>query len=145
MTRPDRGTMLLLAGDLAVLVLFAILGRRTHEEATGIEAVGAVLGTAAPFLLAWLVAFALTMRSTATPSPTLAAVPRLTARAWLIAFPLAVLFRAAFLARFSPWTFYVVAGLMPLALLIAWRAVFVLAAQRGRGGATRHSSSSLPR
>jgi hypothetical protein len=144
--RPDRRTILLVTGDLAMLVLFAMLGRRTHEEATGIEAIAAVAATAAPFVLGWLVATAWTARSRPVRPATLLEVPALTARTWLVGYPLALLVRAAALSRFSPWTFYLVAGLVPLALVLAWRLAYValgrgLDRQRGPGGDPTRASS----
>lgn len=44
------------ASDVFVILLFAVIGRNSHEELTG---VGAVASTAAPFLIALVVGWAL--------------------------------------------------------------------------------------
>lgn len=54
----------LLGVDLALILLFAALGNRSHDTGLGITD---VLGTAAPFLLAWTAA-ALLMRTLRRPS-----------------------------------------------------------------------------
>lgn len=46
--------------DVALIILFAALGRRTH--ASGLDAAG-ILWTALPFLLAWVVATVVTRRN----------------------------------------------------------------------------------
>lgn len=54
---PSPGRWLGWIADVLLIILFAALGRRTHDS--GMD-VGGLLLTAAPFLLAWLVATALT-------------------------------------------------------------------------------------
>jgi hypothetical protein len=86
---------------------FAAIGRRSHDEASGVAAVLAVVGTAAPFVAGWLIA--------AWPlgafraSDTAAAMARTTLIAWTVALPVAAAIRAVALWHVSPWTFYVVA------------------------------------
>jgi hypothetical protein len=121
---------LLLAGDLLVLLAFTVAGRRTHAEAAGLEAIGAVLGTAAPFALAWLAATLALGAARADAPATPAALAQRTFATWTVAFPLAMLLRALALGRLSPGSFYLVAGLLPLALLLAWRLGFALVAAR---------------
>ncbi len=134
--RSGRGR-LLLAGDLVALLAFAVIGRRSHAEETGLEAAGAVLGTAAPFLVGWVVALVVLR----VPGPRTVDGPRAVegprelvgaaARVWVVAFPIAVLVRAIGLGRFSPWTFYVVAFLAAFALLAIWRVAFAYLGRRG--------------
>lgn len=128
--RSGRGR-LLVAGDLVALLAFAVIGRRSHAEETGLEAAGAVLGTAAPFLVGWLVALVVLRvggpRTVDGPRELVGAA----ARVWVVAFPIAVLVRAIGLGRFSPWTFYVVAFLAAFALLAIWRVAFAYLGRRG--------------
>ena len=43
----------LVMGDLIAFAVFATLGRDTHHEATGFDAIGQTLWTALPFALGW--------------------------------------------------------------------------------------------
>jgi Protein of unknown function (DUF3054) len=127
---PLGRTTLLLAGDVAALATFAILGRRSHQEATGWDAIGGVLETALPFIVGWIVAAWLLGAFTAEHTGSLRAIVQRTALAWLLAFPLAVVGRAVLLGRGSPWTFYLVAFSVAFLMLACWRLLFALAEQR---------------
>lgn len=126
MFRLEPRARLLIAGDLAALVLFAVAGRRSHDEATGLAAIGSVAETALPFVLGWIAAVILLRTVRAPEATSVVTMLRQTAPGWAIALPIAILLRAALLGRFSPWTFYVVAFLVGFALLAAWRTIFVL-------------------
>jgi hypothetical protein len=131
----SRRTLVLLAGDLVALALFAILGGNAHNEAVGFEAVRAVAGTAAPFLIGWFVTSLPlgVLRPTATSTP--AQMIRDTLATWVVAFPLAMLLRGLALSRTSPLSFYIVACSFPLLLLLAWRlAVTFIDTRRGFRG-----------
>ena len=53
-TRRSYGRIILLVtGDLIAFIVFAALGRETHNEATGLGAIGQTLWTALPFILGW--------------------------------------------------------------------------------------------
>lgn len=121
---------LVLAGDLLVLLAFAVVGRRSHEEAAGLEAALAVGTTAAPFVIGWLVASV--VPSLRTSALNVRALLLEAARMWLVAYPVAVLVRATVLGRFSPLSFYLVAFGSALIMLLAWRLVVatVLTARR---------------
>jgi hypothetical protein len=121
----DVRTRLLLAGDLVTLGLFAIAGRRNHDEATGLAAVGAVSETALPFVLGWIAAVILVRTARLEGVTSVGTTLRQTVPGWVIAFPVVVLLRALVLGRFSPWTFYLVAFLLAFALLAAWRVAFI--------------------
>lgn len=128
---------LLVVGDLAALLLFAVIGRRSHAEETGIEAAGAVLGTAAPFLVGWVVGLVVWRAAAGDSGDTSELGVRgllvAAARNWVVAFPVAILVRAIGLGRFSPWTFYVVAFLAGFALVALWRVCFGFLGRRGAG------------
>jgi len=131
----SRRALVLAAGDLVALALFAILGRNTHNEAVGFEAARAVAGTAAPFLIGWLVASPLLGALRRTATSTSALMFRATLTTWVVAFPLAMLLRGLALGRTSPLSFYIVACSFPLLLLLAWRLSFAFVdARRGLRG-----------
>ncbi len=125
----------MLAGDLVALALFAILGRNTHDEAIGFGAVRAVAGTAAPFLVGWLVASSLLGARWPQVTSAVALMVRATLTTWVVAYPIAMLVRGVALGRTSPLSFYIVAFVVPLLLLLAWRLVFaVIEAKRAVRG-----------
>jgi len=117
-------TTVLIAGDVAALIAFAVMGRGSHGVATGLAAVGEMLRTAAPFIIGWLAVapWLGAFRPAATRG--LAPMLRTTAIAWLPALLAGALLRALLLGRFSPWSFYVVTFIVGLLLLGGWRAVF---------------------
>jgi hypothetical protein len=131
--RPNRGagrTAALVGGDVVALLVFAAIGRGSHGEATGLDALGEVARTAAPFVVGWLTASpwlgAFRPASTSTP----AAMLRTTAIAWCAALVVGALLRALMIGRFSPPSFYVVTFIAALLLLGGWRAAFALAEAR---------------
>jgi len=129
---PRRRTAALLAGDAAVFLAFAAIGRRSHGEAAGLGALVEVAATAAPFLVAWFAVApwlgAFRQDSVASPAGAL----RLAALAWLCALPLGGALRALVVGRLSPPSFYVVTFLAVLLLLGGWRAAFAwLVGRRG--------------
>jgi len=126
----SRRALILLIGDLVVLALFAILGRNTHDEAIGFGAVRAVAGTAAPFLVSWLVASPLLGALRATTTASLSMMLRVVLASWIVAYPLAMLIRGIGLGRTSPMSFYIVAFSVPLLFLFAWRLGFLFVESR---------------
>lgn len=106
-------------GDFVVLLLFASIGRASHEE--GLTVLG-IIETAAPFVLGWFVAapFMGTFRDEATETPRRAVL--MTARTWIVGIPLGLLFRAIYLRRGIPISFAIVTLLTTLILLSLWRA-----------------------
>jgi len=91
-------------GDTLVLIVFAAIGRQSHSES---NLLGAVLATAAPFVLAWsLVGY---VAGVLTPLSRWRWVVR-TIAANTVACALALVIRAAWLQRDTiPWTFALVA------------------------------------
>ncbi len=121
-----RRTALLVAGDVAAMLIFAAIGRRSHGQAAGLDAIVEVARTAAPFLLGWLIAGALA--GTYSPARTRGLGPMLltTLIGWVGGLVLGAVFRAILIGRFSPPSFYVVTFLVALLLLGGWRAGFAL-------------------
>ncbi len=126
----NRRALVLLIGDLIVLALFAILGRNTHDEAIGLDAARAVAGTAAPFLVGWLVASPLLGALRTATTATLPMMLRVVLASWIAAYPLAMLIRGIGLGRTSPLSFYIVAFTVPLLFLCGWRLVFSIVETR---------------
>lgn len=106
----------LAAGDAAVFVLFAAIGRGSHDTDTG-----NALTTAAPFLAAW-----------AALAPPLGAYPARASRsneqaakaplvAWLVAVPCGCALRGLLQGRVPAAPFWLIALIATLGLLEAWR------------------------
>ena len=118
---PTWELVALALGDFLVLVIFAVVGRGSHSLSTGPGRIVAVLNTAAPFMLAWLLVGAAvgTYRGKALYPP--ARVLARTLLAALIAGPLGVVFRALWLGRPVMVNFVLVATAVCGALLVVWR------------------------
>ena len=106
-----------LALDAAILLVFAAIGRRTHDEG---NAIGGTLLVAAPFLAAWLGAALLVRLPREQTSPSRAL------RAWTVALPAALALRSLAFGRGLSPGFVVVALAFTLATLVGWRALCTL-------------------
>ncbi len=129
--RPDTRTLLLVVGDAMAFCLFAAIGHKTHQEATGLAALGQIAWTAVPFALGWFAVapFLGAFRRSQTERP--AQMLPWTELAWLAAWPLALLLRWALSADHQvPPSFALVILLANALLLGAWRTVFALVATR---------------
>ncbi len=115
---------ILVAGDIVVFIIFAIIGRRSHSEAGNIFA---PVITALPFAAAWfLVApFVGAFKRGLERNPGQFALRTLLA--WLAAWPLAMLFRGIFVDKgVPPWTFALITLISNTVLLQIWRVPFSL-------------------
>jgi hypothetical protein len=124
----------LVAGDLIAFVVFAALGRETHNEATGLGSIGQTLWTALPFALGWfLVAPWLGAFNRAGAERPLQMLRR-TEIAWLAAWPVALLLRWAFTSdhHIPPLAFAIVALLANAIILGGWRTAFAALTNRGK-------------
>lgn len=124
-TTPDlRRIAALVAGDVLAFLAFAAVGRASHSEAAGLDAILQVAGTAAPFALGWFVVAPLAGAFKAE----LAAKPRKmlerTALAWLIAWPIGLVLRALVRQSGIPLTFAIITLLTNMLLLLGWRGLF---------------------
>lgn len=108
--------------DLALIVVFAAMGRRSHEE--GLTVAG-VLTTAGPFLIGYAVAAVLTRLDRDPLS-----IPRALA-AWAPGIALGMVLRRIVFDRGTATSFMVVAFCVTAALLVGWRLV-ALMVRRGR-------------
>lgn len=117
----------LVVGDVASFLLFAAVGRRTHDEASGIAAIWQIAETALPFALGWFMVspFLGVFRRRATSGPW-----RMLARtelAWLIAWPVTLLLRWAIAPDHNvPVSFAIVILLANALFLGIWRAAFAV-------------------
>jgi hypothetical protein len=125
-------SLALVAGDLLSFLIFAVAGRRSHQEAVGLDALSQTLLTALPFVLGWfLVAPWLgAFRRARTRTP-LAMLGR-TELSWLCALPLALVLRWVIVRHAPPLSFALVAGVVNALFLGGWRTAFAWLAGRGR-------------
>lgn len=108
-------------GDLIALIVFAAVGRASHDLIATQGTVRATLNTAAPFMLAWLlVGMALGMYRGTALYP-LGRVLWRTALAGAVAGPLGVAIRALWLRRPIIWVFMLVATATSTLALLVWR------------------------
>ena len=123
----SRRVAALAAGDLAVFLLFPLLGSLSH----GIDlTVGAVLRTSVPFGVAWLLVapWLGVYRLPVMSEPTVAW--RMTLAAWLPAGVLALAMRTWLLDRPFDIAFALVALGITGTLLVAWRVTYALLTKR---------------
>ena len=113
----------LIVGDIIAFLLFARAGHAQHHETA---ALGSIVATAAPFVVAWLVsapwlgAFG-RLGSAATTRPR--HLLRRTAIAWIVAWPLALILRAFWMHEGIPPVFDLIALVANGVLLLGWRGV----------------------
>jgi len=121
----------LVIGDLVSFVVFAAVGRRSHSEAAGLDAVGQIARTALPFALGWLLvspfAGAFRRDKTSTPARMLAR----TELAWLAAWPATLLLRWALADDHQVQPSFAVVILIANAVFLGlWRTAFSLLTRR---------------
>ncbi len=115
-----RTTLILMAGDLAIFVMFALVGRETHASSDPNLVVNA-LPTLLPFVLIWL----LVSIPMGVYRPNVYRFVPLTIirtlAAWIVAGPIALYARALLLARTAiPVPFIVVTMGLNGVMLLAW-------------------------
>lgn len=123
-TRSRSNTLILMAGDLAIFVVFVLVGRETHA-AGDLNLIINVLPTLLPFVLIWfLVAIPMgVLRPNVYRVVPLAIIRTLAA--WIIAGPIAIYVRALLLSRTAiPWQFVVVTMGLNAVLLLTWHMSF---------------------
>jgi len=133
-------------GDAAALLAFAAIGRAQHGESL---AVGALLGTAWPFLAGWGVGAVATgaLAAPARADAPAAAAGR-AAKAWAVATPVSLALRALATGHPPEKAFIAVSAGVTLVMLVAWRAGLAAAAPtaaaREAGGAARGNRRGGP-
>lgn len=113
--------------DLALIVVFAAIGRRSHDES---GAVVGILSTAAPFLIGYTVS-ALATRLDRAPMSLIRAVI-----AWAPGIALGMVLRRLVFDRGTASPFVIVAFISTAVLLLGWRVIALLV-----GRARRHASA----
>lgn len=113
---------LLIIGDAIIFLIFATIGRRSHNEAAGLNALVQIALTALPFAAAWFVVspFLGAFRRGLEIKPT--EMVKRTLLAWVLAWPVAMALRGIFVDHgIPPWTFAVITLISNTILLLAWR------------------------
>ena len=129
-----RRRLAALAGDVACILVFATIGRASHD---GIASVGDVLRTALPFLVALGVGWLVTLAWRAPLAPVRVGVP-VAAVTVLVG-----MLGRALLGEGTALPFVVVATVTVLLLLVGWRLVARLVASRR--ASTARGTSARPR
>jgi hypothetical protein len=120
---------LLGAGDMLCFFLFAALGHNQHGETGGMGSIAAI---ALPFIVAWFAVAPWAGAFYFSPSVAPCDFLRRTALAWLCAWPLALLLRAAVQHRGITVSFDLIALLANGIFLLLWRGAFVRLARYAR-------------
>lgn len=112
----DRRVPVAAAIDVAAVVAFVVIGRRSHDE--GGSVVGEAAKVAAPFLIALVVGWiaARAWKSPTAPVPTGVVI-------WLTTVVLGLLLRRFVFDGGTALPFIIVASLFTLLLLVGWRVV----------------------
>ena len=122
--RTDRRVVLLaMALDVIAIVLFAALGRRSHDEGSGVLD---VLETAAPFLVALAVGWIVVLVARLPPTSIVAGVVL-----WAVTVVGGLVLRRTVWDRGTQTSFIIVAALVLGLLLVVWRAGVSVARSRG--------------
>jgi hypothetical protein len=119
--------------DVASILVFVAIGRRNHEEGSG---VGGVLETAAPFLIA-LAAGWLLVRAWRWPTAILTGL-----FLWPVTILLGMILRNAAFDRGTAVSFVIVATLFLGACLVGWRTAYGAIARRRRQNSTAIAGTS---
>lgn len=123
----------LAAGDALSFLVFAGVGRQTHEEASGLGALGYVAATAVPFALGWFLVTPWLGAFRRDLTMGVRAMMRRTELAWLAAWPVTLLLRWALASDHRvPLSFAIVILLSNAVFLGLWRGVFAWATRRVR-------------
>jgi len=131
--KPAHRVIILVIGDFLTFLLFAWIGRRSH--ALSATDMGALITTAAPFIVSWFViAPWFGLYNPEVSRNWRKWLPRLLI-AWIIGVPLALMLRALWLGRSIPGglnpTFALVAFGFSTLFLLIWRLVYSWWANRG--------------
>jgi hypothetical protein len=112
-------TRLAIFGDIAILLLFAAIGRSSHHESGGVPA---TIGVAAPFLAGWFLAAARTRPYAPAALRTSRTAVLVTLRTWLGGGIIGLIIRSIVEWHVTPLTFVIIALVFNGVLLCAWHA-----------------------
>jgi hypothetical protein len=121
----DRRGPLVLAVDALAVVVFVIIGRRSHDEGS---ALGGIVAVSAPFLLALGVAWLAGGRWRRSANSAMDV--RFGLCVWAVTVILGLLARRFLFARSTAASFVVVASIVLGLFLVGWRAVAAAVARR---------------
>jgi hypothetical protein len=113
---------LLVIGDALIFVIFAAIGRRSHNEAVGISSLLQVVVTALPFAAGWFIVspFIGAFRRGLEVKPR--AMAGRTSLAWLASWPVAMALRGIFVDHtVPPLSFAIITLISNTILLLIWR------------------------
>jgi hypothetical protein len=120
----QRKKITLVVGDIIAFLVFAAIGRNSHNEFAGAAELLAIVKTASPFIMGWFVVAIFV--GTYRPDVVNKLKPMLmySVLGWLIAWPIGLALRALMLWKGIPLSFALVTlGSMMLIMLI-WRTLF---------------------
>jgi hypothetical protein len=120
----------LVIGDAIVFLIFAAIGRRSHNEAAGLSAIGQIVLTALPFAAGWFIVspFVGAFKHNIVGQPKKMAAR--TAISWLASWPLGMLLRIGSEGisgngwYIPQWTFFLVTLITNMIFLQVWRVPF---------------------
>lgn len=118
---------LLLAGDVLMLLVFALMGQASHKVDI---TVAETLKTALPFIVGWLLTGWGIGIYKLIHFQSVSAILKRTVLNWVIAIPLGLVLRAWILGTGFSVPFLFVSMAFTLLLLSAWRLAFVAVAKR---------------
>jgi DUF3054 family protein len=122
-----QAIIMLVIGDLLCFLIFAALGRNSHEEASGFAAIPQIIITALPFAAGWFLVSPLVGAFQHKIMAQPRAMVMRTALAWLLAWPVAMLLRGIFVDHgIPPLSFAIVVLLFNMVFLLVWRWPFAL-------------------
>jgi hypothetical protein len=117
-----RRIAILVIGDIIIFLIFAAIGRRSHGEAAGLNALLPIVLTAAPFAAGWFIIspFVGAFRRELADQPRKMAWRTLLS--WVASWPLAMILRGAFVDHgVPPATFATITLVTNTILLLLWR------------------------
>ena len=117
----------LVLGDILVFMIFAMVGRGSHGEETGLTAISKIAVTAFPFMLGWFIVspFIGAFRRDIMADPR--KMVKRTLLAWVCAWPVCMLLRGFFVDHtIPPFSFWIVTLIANAVFLSIWRVPFAL-------------------
>ncbi len=124
----------LVIGDVIVFLVFSAIGRRSHNEAAGLNSLLQIAITAAPFAISWFIVspFVGAFKRGLEVRP--GKMAQRTALAWVASWPLALALRGVFVDHgIPPWTFAIITLITNIILLLVWRVPFAWIVKSRKG------------
>jgi Protein of unknown function (DUF3054) len=125
-----RPLLTLILGDTLAFLVFAAIGRSSHVEAAGLNAIPQIVETAAPFLIGWAIAAPFVGAYRVELLTSAKGMLARTAMAWLLAWPLGLGLRALIRQSSIPISFALVTFIAVLLIICVWRLAYLLIRSR---------------